>query len=196
MEEDSELVERASRGDVRAYEGLVERYREVVFRTAYLILGEAAEAEDATQDAFVKAYYALPRFRVGAPVRPWLLQIAANEARNRRKAAGRRARLALRVGADQPPADGAAWPEAAALAAEQRRALLDALVRLRAEDRLAIAYRYFIGLSEAEMAAALGCAPGTVKSRLSRALRRLRETLTACAEERAVDDGRRETIHG
>ncbi len=174
----------------------MERYREVVFRTAYLILGEAAEAEDATQDAFVKAYYALPRFRVGAPVRPWLLQIAANEARNRRKAAGRRARLALRVGADQPPADGAAWPEAAALAAEQRRALLDALVRLRAEDRLAIAYRYFIGLSEAEMAAALGCAPGTVKSRLSRALRRLRETLTACAEERAVDDGRRETIHG
>jgi RNA polymerase sigma-70 factor (ECF subfamily) len=174
----------------------VERYREVVFRTAFLIVGEAAEAEDATQDAFVKAYYALPRFRAGAPVRPWLLQIAANEARNRRKAAGRRARLALRVGADQPPADSAGWPEAAALAAEQRQVLLDALERLRVEDRLTIAYRYFVGLTEAEMAVALGCAPGTVKSRLSRALGRLRERLTAWTEERTVDNARREEVHG
>src|SRR5947209_5976739 len=93
--DDLELVERARRGDVSAYDDLVRRYQELAFRTAYLITGVAAEAEDAAQEAFVKAYYALPRFRAGAPFRPWLLRIAANEARNRRKAAGRREALAL-----------------------------------------------------------------------------------------------------
>ena len=68
------------------------RYQDVVFRTAYLVAGEAAEAEDAAQEALVKAYYALGRFQSGAPFRPWLLTIVANEARNRRVAASRRAR--------------------------------------------------------------------------------------------------------
>ena len=169
----------------------MQRYQEVAFRTAYLITGVAAEAEDAAQEAFVKAYYALPRFRAGAPFRPWLLQIVANEARNRRKAAGRRAALTLRAAAERPVADPAPSPEAAALAAEQRDALLQALNGLREEDRLIVAYRYFFDLSEAEMAAALGCARGTVKSRLSRALGRLREGLTAVGA-----GGRREVAHG
>ena len=60
------------------------RYQEVAFRTAYLVTREAGEAEDAAQEAFVKAYYALARFRTDAPFRPWLLRIVANEARNRR----------------------------------------------------------------------------------------------------------------
>ncbi len=129
------------------------------------------------QDGFVKAYQALGRFRAGAPFRPWLLQIVANEARNRRKATGRRAALALRAGAaadDRSSGDAAPSPEAAALAGEQRRLLLEAVNGLREEDRLVIAYRFFFDLSEAEMAEALGCARGTVKSRLSRALGRLR----------------------
>jgi RNA polymerase sigma factor (sigma-70 family) len=175
--EESELVVRAQRGDVRAYEALVRQYQEIAFRTAYLITGDAAEAEETAQDAFVKAYRALGRFRTDAPLRPWLLQIVANEARNRRKAAGRRASLALRVVQDRPAGDAAPSPEEAILGAEERAGLLRAIGDLRDEERLAILYRYFFELSEAEIAAALGCARGTVKSRLSRALENLRRLL-------------------
>lgn len=151
-------------------------HQAVAFRTAYLITGDASEAEDAAQEAFVKAYRALGGFRSGAPFRPWLLAVVANEARNRRKAASRRVGLALRAAGEDPPGD-APSPEAAAVAAERRAELLGALETLCEEDRLVIGYRYFLQLSEAETAAALGCARGTVKSRLSRALARLREKM-------------------
>ena len=151
-------------------------HQAVAFRTAYLITGDAAEAEDAAQEAFVKAYRALGRFRPGAPFRPWLLAVVANEARNRRKAAGQRASLALRA-AGVPSRDASTSPEASVLAAERRAELLGALGDLRDEDRLVIGLRYFLGLSEAETAATLGCARGTVKSRLSRAIGRLRERM-------------------
>ena len=177
-------------GDAAAYEILVGRYQELAFRTAYLVAGGAAEAEDAAQEAFVKAYYALPRFRAGAPFRPWLLQIVANEARNRRRAAGRREHLALRAVDDRSLDDAAPSPEGAALEAEERATLLAALETLRSEDRQILAYRYFLELSETEMAHTLGCARGTVKSRLSRALGRLRALLTANQGEhtRGADD--------
>jgi len=174
--EDSELVERAKR-DGRAYEELVRRYQDLAFRAAYHISGNAADAEDAAQEAFVKAYYALGRFRSGAPFRPWILSIVANEARNRRKAAGRRANLAVRAADAQALGDTALSPEAAAEAAERRRMLLSAMQELRDDDRLVLTYRYFLDLSEAEMAGALHCARGTVKSRLSRAMDRLRQQL-------------------
>jgi RNA polymerase sigma factor (sigma-70 family) len=173
--EDAELVERAKRGDVHAYETLVRRYQEIAHRVAYVIAG--SDAEDAAQDAFVKAYYALNRFRVGSSFRPWLLKIVANEARNRRRSATRRRELAVRMEEERPSGDAAPSPESAAFEQEDRRTLLAALERLRATDRAVIAYRYFFDMSEADMATALGCAPGTVKSRLSRALSRLRKVL-------------------
>ncbi len=151
-------------------------HQAVAFRTAYLITGDASEAEDAAQEAFVKAYRALNGFRSGAPFRPWLLAVVANEARNRRKAAGRRLGLALRA-AGEGLAGDAPSPETAAVAAERRAELLAAIETLREEDRLVIGYRYFLQLTEAETAAALDCARGTVKSRLSRALGRLRERM-------------------
>lgn len=175
--EEAELVERAKRGDASAYATLVRAHEEVAFRTAYLIVGSAAEAEEAAQVGFVKAYAALGRFRRGAPLRPWLLRIVANEARNRRRSAGRRARLADLVATGEPAAPVAPSAEAVALASEERRELHAALARLRPEERLAVAARYFLGLSEDETAAAFGCARGTVKSRLSRALERLRAEL-------------------
>jgi RNA polymerase sigma-70 factor (ECF subfamily) len=175
--EDAELVELARDGDVRAYGELVERYREVAFRTAYLVVRNAADAEDAAQEAFVKAYYALGRFRAGEPFRPWILRIVTNEARNRRRSAGRRERLALRLALDRGAGDAAPSPAVAAMATETRAALLAALDRLGERDRTVIAYRYLLDLSEAETAAALGVRRGTVKSRLSRALARLREAL-------------------
>ena len=170
--EEAELIERARQGEVVAYEELVRRYQDVAVRTAHLIAPDA-DADDAAQDAFVKAWAALPRFRAGSPFRPWLLRIVANEARNRRRSAGRREGLALRV-ADRPSDDAAPSPEAAVIAAETRAILLTAVNGLRDDDREVIAARYYRELSELEAAEALGIPRGTVKSRLSRALGRLR----------------------
>ena len=173
--DEEDLVRRARGGDADAYAALVRHHQAVAFRTALLICGDEAEAEDAAQDGFVKAQRALGGFRPGQPVRPWLLTIVANEARNRRRAAGRRAAATLRLAAvpDRP----ATSPEEALLAAERRDTLLAGLGGLRPEDRLVIGCRYLLELSEVETAAALGVRPGTVKSRLSRALGRLREVL-------------------
>jgi RNA polymerase sigma factor (sigma-70 family) len=176
------LLARARQGDAGAYAALVLRYQALAYRVAYVILGDPAEADDAAQEAFIKAYYALPRFHPDAPFRPWLLQIVANQARNRRRASGRRGALALRAaGADTPGGQSAAAPspEASALLEERRQTLLQAVNGLRDEDRVIVAYRYFFDLSEADMATALGCARGTVKSRLSRALARLHAVLAS-----------------
>ena len=167
---EGELIALAPDGDGDAYASLVRAHQDVAFRTAMLITQNAAEAEEAAQDAFVKAWRALPRFRAGEPWRPWLLTIVANEARNRRRSAGRRAALALRVSVDE--ADRSA--EAAVIAGESRAALLEAISRLRDDDRLVLGCRYLLELTEAETAAALGVKQGTVKSRTSRALGRLR----------------------
>ena len=182
--EDTELVERARHGDEDAYAALVTRYQALAARTAYVITGSDADAEEAAQEGFVKAFYALDRFREGAPFRPWLLRIVANEAINRRKAAARRPTVDLSVALDRPSPDTALSPEGAALASERRDGVLGALRKMREEDRLVIAYRYFFDLSEVEMADALGVARGTVKSRVSRALMRLR----ALMGEVALDD--------
>jgi RNA polymerase sigma factor (sigma-70 family) len=172
---DFDLVERARRGDAVAFTLLVRPHEDIAFRTAYLITRDAADAQDAAQDALVKAYRALGRFRRDARFRPWLLAIVANEARNRRRSAGRRERLALRVAAQVPSGAAAPTPEGTVVAAELRRELLSAVERLPEEQRLAIACRYFLDLSEEETARVLGVRPGTVKSRVSRALERLRE---------------------
>jgi RNA polymerase sigma-70 factor (ECF subfamily) len=129
------------------------------------------------QDAFVKAHRALGRFREGAPFRPWLLQIVANEARNKRRASGRRAALVDRAAAEPTSGDAAPSPEAVLLSAERRRALLDALARLRDDDREILSCRFLLELSEEETAEALGIRRGTAKSRTSRALDRLRAVL-------------------
>jgi RNA polymerase sigma factor (sigma-70 family) len=174
---ESDLVERARAGDAQAYEALVREHQGIAFRTAYLITGSAADAEESAQDGFVKAYRALGRFRRGAPFRPWVLEIVANEARNRRRSAGRRTALALRAAGEAPSGDAAPSPEGELLASEQRESLLQAVNRLREDDRLVIGCRYFLELSEEETARALGIRRGTVKSRLSRALERLRAEL-------------------
>jgi len=175
--DDAEWVRRAQEGDVGAYEELVTRYGAIAQRVAYLITGSAAEAEDATQQAFVKAYYALGRFRREAPFRPWLLRIVANEAKNRIRSQGRQANVAVRLQEDRPRSDAAPSPEVAALSLERSSSLMKALNTLGETDRTVIFLRYFLDLSEVEMTVTLDCRPGTVKSRLSRALGRLRGAL-------------------
>ena len=174
---EAELVAKAKGGDRHAYEEIVRRHQNIAFRTAWVITGSAADAEEAAQDAFVKAHRALGRFREGAPFRPWLLAIVANEARTRVRSAGRRGKLVLRVAEERRPDDAVPSPEAALLDSERRDELLAAIERLPDQARDAIACRYLLELSEDETAAALGCAHGTVKSRVSRALERLRAEL-------------------
>lgn len=153
------------------------RYEQLAYRTAYLTIGDADEAADAAQSAFIKAYRALHRFRPGAQFRPWLLRIVANEARNRYRSRARHAALMLEAGAEHASAGAAPSAEAATLAAEMRREVVDAVNQMREQDRLVIGCRYFLELSEAETAAVLGLRRGTVKSRLARALGRLRNVL-------------------
>ena len=174
--EDAELARRAREGDDDAYEDLVKRYGPIAFRVAFLVTRDRDEAQDAAQEAFVKAYYALPRFRPELPFRPWLLRIVANEARNRARSGRRRERLALRAAAVSDR-DAAPSPETAALAQEDREAVVAALNRLEPRDREVIGYRFLLGLSEAETAEVLDVRLGTAKSRLSRAMAKLRDVL-------------------
>ena len=101
-----------------AYEALVRREQDAAVRVAHLFAPDG-DAEDAVQEAFVKAYAALGRFRAGSPFRPWLLRIVANEARNRRRSAGRRATLVVRAAEDRRPGDAAPSPDSAVLDREE-----------------------------------------------------------------------------
>jgi RNA polymerase sigma-70 factor (ECF subfamily) len=170
---EQELALRVQRGDRHAYEDLVRPHQEIAFRVAYVITRSAADAEDATQDALVKAWRAFGRFRIDEPLRPWLLRIVANEARNRRRSASRRERLVLRTA--ESSGEAAPSPETSALAQERRAELLRALDELPDAAREVLACRYLLDLSEEETAAALDVPVGTVKSRTSRALERLQE---------------------
>lgn len=171
----SDLMDAAKRGDLDAFGELVAPHAQVLFRVAYHVTHDAAEADDAVQDGLIRAHGALDRFRDDAPLRPWLLRIVYNEARSIVRARGRRIRLLDRLGAR--PERHAPDPMLEVLAIETRDEVARALAGLRAEDREVITLRYLLGLDEAEMAETLGCPRGTVKSRLSRALGRLREAL-------------------
>jgi RNA polymerase sigma factor (sigma-70 family) len=172
----SELISRAQAGDQAAWEALVRQHEQAAFRLAYLFLGEAAEAGDVAQEAFIRAFRALGRFDLDRPFRPWLLSITANLARNRRRSLGRYFAAVRRlVGASSDPAAVVAAAPAPASAQNWLAGTLwDAVRRLSSADQEVIYLRYYLGLSEAEMAAALDIAAGTVKSRLHRALARLR----------------------
>ncbi|MGE0599256.1 MAG: RNA polymerase sigma factor [Dehalococcoidia bacterium] len=174
--EDSELVRASLAGERDAYAVLVGRYQHVAFRAAYLITREATAAEEAAQDGFVRAFKSLNSFRSAEPFRPWLLRIVTNLALNHVRGRSRSRRLLERVGLSQrgraePPADEIVMVEAS------QRETWAAINRLSEDDRLILYLRYFLELSEKEMAVVIGKAPGTVKSRLNRASGRLRAVI-------------------
>jgi RNA polymerase sigma factor (sigma-70 family) len=179
-------VTRAQAGDLDAYAVLVARYRALAHRTAYL-LGAGPNAEDVVQEAFVKGFRGLKGFRVDGAFRPWLLRIVANEARNLHRSARRRAALELRVAGMDEQVEHRD-PESVAISGASRAALLDAVRALPEKDALVVTCRYFLELSEAETAQVLGWPAGTVKSRLSRALTRLRSVLARRLPEEAARD--------
>jgi RNA polymerase sigma-70 factor (ECF subfamily) len=177
---DFALIQRTIRGDQQAYAELVRRYSAIARRCASLITGPA-DAEDAVQEAFVRAFYALNRFRHGAAFKPWLLAIVMNCARNKARTASQQPRVWERLLADRAvgPLHVVPSAESAAMTAEQMRILVQAIDALPANARIVITCRYLMELSEAETSQVLGWPTGTVKSRLSRALDMLRESLAA-----------------
>jgi RNA polymerase sigma-70 factor (ECF subfamily) len=172
---DERLVDLARAGSDAAFEAIVTRYRASLLRYCRRLLSEQ-RAEDVVQQAFVKAYCALGRFRDGSAFKPWLLSIVANETRNTVRTAARQRTLAGREAAfveAEPLIPESADPAVATLETERRAALLSALEKLGEEHRLVVTYRYLLEMDESETAQALGWPRGTVKSRLNRALRKL-----------------------
>jgi RNA polymerase sigma factor (sigma-70 family) len=170
---EQELVERAKRGDVDAYEALLVEHERFAYRLAYLITRDPGDAEDALQEAFLKAFRALGRFRRVAAFRPWLLRIVTNEARTKSRSRRRHAAIVSRAGEREPPPPPDDSLESALLSDELRRRLLAAVDRLPEKLRVVVTCRYLLELSEDETATVLGLKRGTVKSRLSRALDKL-----------------------
>jgi RNA polymerase sigma-70 factor (ECF subfamily) len=168
------MIERAQRGDDAAWDVLVRQHQTAVFRLAYLLLGNAADAEDCAQETFERAWRAFGRFDPARPLQPWLLQIAANGARNKRRSAGRYMHALRRLVTFAPVSE-----QTSTLFAEHDAAdtLWQAIRRLGGSDQELLYMRYFLELGEADIAAALQIAPGTVKSRQHRALARLRKVV-------------------
>ena len=175
--DERELIASAQDGDTRAFEQLVRIHQGLALRVAYLVTRDHGEAEDVTQDAFVKAYRSLGRFRSEASFRPWLLSIVRNEALNRVRSAKRRDRLALIVGTDPVSGDAAPSPEAVVVSDQELGHLLALIDDLPDRYRSVIMYRYLLDMTERETAEIVGIPVGTVKSRAARGLERLRKDL-------------------
>lgn len=171
---------RAIAGDQAAYGELVARYTALAHRTAYL-LGAGADAGDVVQEAFVKAYRKLGTFRADADFKPWLLKIVANETKNLHRGRRRRNLMELKLATVTETVD---HDHPGATVDDSRAELLKALQELPEHDRQVVTCRYLLDLSEAETAQTLNLAKGTVKSRLSRALARLRPMLEEVARDR------------
>lgn len=169
--DESTLIRRAAHGDGSAWEPLVLAHQDAVFRLAYLLLGDPDDAEDIAQETFMRAWNHLRGFDSARPLRPWLLRIAANLAHNQRRSAGRYLNALLRTFRAEPPSP---TPEENSAQNIQSQQLWRAVRRLSALDQQIVYLRYFLDLSVAETAQAMQVAEGTVKSRLNRALGRLR----------------------
>lgn len=171
---EAEQVELARQGDMQAWEALVNAHQQAVFRLAYLILGDPDDAEDITQEAFVRAYFSLARFDTQRSLRPWLVTIAANLARNQHRSLSRYW-AAIQRWVKQQPHPGFQADDASDRLANQE--LWAAVRQLGLDDQEVIYLRFFLELSEAETAQSLGIPVGTVKSRQHRALARLRKQM-------------------
>jgi RNA polymerase sigma-70 factor (ECF subfamily) len=186
---EADLVRQARTGSDAAWEALIQQHQEAVFRLAYLLTGDATDAEDVAQEAFIRAFHALDRFDSARPWRPWVLSIAANLARNRRRAIGRYLANLSRFARMNP--EPVLNPEGQVAEQHRARTLWQAVRRLELPDQEVIYLRYFLELPVEETAAVLQVAEGTIKSRLHRALNRLRAVVEAefpQLREEAVSD--------
>jgi len=175
------LIAEARTGNPQAFNALVGAYQGVAYNVAYRVIGHPDAAADATQDAFLAAYRALPTFR-GGSFRAWLLRIVANVCYDQLRQRRRRPQVSLEDMAEDPDyasslSDGRESPEEAVLRQDVRRAIEVAIAKLPFDQRVTVVLSDVEGFSYEEIAAATGASLGTVKSRLSRARARLRDYL-------------------
>jgi RNA polymerase sigma-70 factor (ECF subfamily) len=178
---EADLIRRAQRGELDAFNRLVELHQRVTYNLCLRMLGNGGRAEDATQDAFLSAYRHIGSFK-GTSFRPWLMRIASNACTDELRRRARRPALSL----DAPPAgdgdpldvaDPAAGPEATALSSEVQALVQAALLRLPDDQRLAVVMCDMQGFAYEEIAEAMGTSIGTVKSRIARGREKLRREL-------------------
>jgi RNA polymerase sigma-70 factor, ECF subfamily len=170
--DESTLVRHAANGDATAWEPLVLAHQEAVFRLLYLLLGDPDDAKDVAQETFLRAWNHIKRFDPTRPLRPWLLSIASNLASNRRRSAGRYLAALTRAFRNEPASSTSTEEKSAQHM--QASELWKAVQNLSVPDQQIVYLRYFLDLPVTETAEVLQVAEGTVKSRLSRALERLR----------------------
>jgi RNA polymerase sigma-70 factor, ECF subfamily len=189
MVSDADLSALARRGDIRAFEALVERYKERAYMVALGFVGSHEDALDLSQDAFVRAFRAMGTFRQGAPFYPWFYAILRNACFNHLRKARTRGETSLDAAQESgfDVADGAPGPGESAERAELRRIVATELRNLDPAHREIIVLRHFEDLSYREIAEVLGCPMGTVMSRLYAA----RKALGARLEGRLGDGGER-----
>lgn len=172
--DESTLIHRSANGDAAAWEPLVRAHQEAVFRFAYLLLGDPDDAQDVAQEVFLRAWKYIRRFDASRPFRPWLLSITSNLASNWRRSAGRYVSALTRAFRNE---SAPASIEEKNTQRIQANELWEAVQTLKMADQQIVYLRYFLDLSVAETAEALQVAEGTVKSRLSRALEKLRTVI-------------------
>jgi RNA polymerase sigma-70 factor (ECF subfamily) len=175
-EVDQQLVERAQAGDKRAFELLVAKYQRRLGRLISRFVRDSAEAEDVTQDAFIKAYRALPAFRGDSAFYTWLYRIGINTAKNHLLALGRRAPTSTNFDAEDSEEfeDAAllhevATPENELMSKQVIDVVNSSLQQLPDDLRMALTLREIEGLSYEEIATVMNCPVGTVRSRIFRA---------------------------
>lgn len=185
-ENESQLVERACSGDLYAFQEIVERYKKKVYYIAYDIVGDHHEAEDISQEVFIKMYRALDRFRKDAKMSSWLYQIAVNTAIDslRRKKAKPRINVEDldQVGVREQALESAsleANPERRAVASLMQRHVDQALHKITPQERTVFVMRHYNEFKIREIADVLDVSSGTVKSLLFRALKKLRKELSS-----------------
>lgn len=173
--DDDALVARALGGDTDAFGELVRRHQRAALRVAAVVCGSTEEARDIVQDAFVTAHRALGSYRGTGSVRSWLLRVVANHARNEVRGRVRRIRRDDRYAGLQLRSD--VGPDDAAVRSFEHESVVRALASLGVDDRSVLGCRFVAGLSELDTGEVLGLPVGTVKSRTSRALARLRAAI-------------------
>lgn len=181
--DDRALVIRAKRGEIEAFEQLVDRYKRKAYFAALSFVGNHEDALDVSQDSFVKAFRALKRFKVEFAFFPWFYTIVRNNCLNHLRRVRRRDERSLDELEESGfrALDTCARPDEAAEKTEQRESVMTAIGMLEPDHREIIMLRHFQGMSYKEMAETLGCPTGTVMSRLHSARQRLREMLEDAA---------------
>jgi RNA polymerase sigma-70 factor, ECF subfamily len=190
MSADTDLISRAAGGDASAFQALVERHRAMVYRIAYQFAGNHHDAEDITQEVFIKVYRSLDRFRQDAQLTSWMYRIVMNACIDHRRrhrlnanaAFGDEAEHRMLNAPEETPG-----PEDCAYAGEIGEVLEVEIRRLPKGQRVVFVMRHYQGMKLCEIAEALGLAEGTVKRQLHAAVHRLREAL---AQARVTAGGR------